>query len=244
MQRLGSKKRLAPKLWETIVKHVPITDETYFVDLFCGGCGMASYVPLKNKIANDKSKPLIAYLRKIVKDTSWLPKENNITKEEYEHMRENQHLYPLYQLGYVGNNYSFNGQYFQGFANYKNNANIALRAYKSAVKDAEALKNVKIYNRDYKNVPIPPKSIVYCDIPYKGTAKYNDIDEEFDYDEFYRYVKKLRKQGHYVFISEYTTEVPNGIVEIGQYKRKSNMRNSGKSRTGRKFAEYKRRKKK
>lgn len=44
---LGSKKRFAKKLWDLIKKEVPITENTYFVDLFCGGCGMISQVPLK-----------------------------------------------------------------------------------------------------------------------------------------------------------------------------------------------------
>ena len=50
----------------------------------------------------------------------------------------------------------------------------------------------------YRDVSIKPNSVVYCDIPYKETAKYNDI--EFDYDEFYEWCLSQREP---VFISEY-----------------------------------------
>ena len=236
---MGSKKRLAKQLWDTIKKNVKVNKNTCFVDLFCGGCGMVSQVPLKNRIANDLSTPLISYLKRIVKDTSWMPTENFLSKEKYNYIKRNQHLYDPSFLGYIGYNFSYAGSYFQGFCE-KDNAksNLALRTLKTAKKDAETLKGVEFFNTDYRNVPIPPKSIVYCDIPYKGTAKYNAIEGEFDYDAFFEYVKKLRADGHYVFISEYSDEVPEGVIEVGAFERKSNMRNGGKSRLGKKFGKY------
>lgn len=50
----------------------------------------------------------------------------------------------------------------------------------------------------YDQIDIKPNSVVYCDIPYKATAKYNE--NEFDYDRFYDW---CLKQTQPVFISEY-----------------------------------------
>lgn len=55
-------------------------------------------------------------------------------------------------------------------------------------------------NLDYKNVKIKPNSVIYCDIPYKGTADYGST---FNYDEFFNLVDS---QENPVFISEYNID--------------------------------------
>lgn len=50
----------------------------------------------------------------------------------------------------------------------------------------------------YYDVEIKPNSVIYCDIPYRATAKYNEV--EFDYDKFYDW---CLKQTQPLFISEY-----------------------------------------
>ena len=49
----------------------------------------------------------------------------------------------------------------------------------------------------YKNVKIEPDSVIYCDIPYRGTAEYIG---GFNHDEFYDWCEK---QTELVIISEY-----------------------------------------
>lgn len=227
---LGSKKRLASKLWETIKANVPITEDTHFVDLFCGGCGMVSQIPLKNRIANDLSTPLIAYLKKIQEDVEWMPKESFLTKEKYNYIKKHKELYKDFFLGYIGYNFSFGGSYFQGFRKEQGYSH-ALSTYKTAKKDSETLKDVKFYNMDYRDVPIPPHSIVYCDIPYRDTVGYNAV-ESFDYEAFYEYARKLKEQGHYVFISEFDQDMPKDFKLVGTYERKSNLKKIGKNRKG------------
>jgi hypothetical protein len=55
----------------------------------------------------------------------------------------------------------------------------------------------------YDQVDIKPNSVIYCDIPYKATAKYNDVD--FDYEKFYDW---CLQQTQPIFISEY--DMPSG----------------------------------
>lgn len=65
------------------------------------------------------------------------------------------------------------------------------------------LDNITFLNDDYRNVPIPDGSIIYCDIPYRNTGTYNKA-EYFDYDAFYDWCVKKKEEGNDVFISEYS----------------------------------------
>lgn len=62
----------------------------------------------------------------------------------------------------------------------------------------EQLQRLQFYSLDYREVPIKENSIVYCDIPYRGTADYN---AEFNHKEFYDWAATLP---HPVYISEYS----------------------------------------
>jgi hypothetical protein len=59
--------------------------------------------------------------------------------------------------------------------------------------------NIIISNKSYEDVDLPSNTVVYCDIPYKNTHKYND--NVFDYDSFYSWAFN---NSHPVFISEYS----------------------------------------
>lgn len=235
---LGSKNRLAKDYWEVVKKNVPITEDTYFVDLFCGGCGMIKNVPLKNRIANDLSKPLIAYLRKLQEGTEWIPKDScefNLTRQKYEYIKHHKDEYKDYFLGYVGYTLSFNGSYFQGYMNPTEQLKDHVkRSYKTAVKDNKLIQGIQFYNRDYEDVPIPPKSIIFCDIPYKNTKGYDAVGSDFDYDRFFRYVSKLKDEGHYVFVCEYTDKVPENFMVVGEFKRANAMSVVGTNNLGKK----------
>ena len=54
---------------------------------------------------------------------------------------------------------------------------------------------------DYREVKIEPDSVVYCDIPYEGTADYG----EFSHKEFFDWAAS---QSVPVFISEYEIKDP------------------------------------
>ena len=51
----------------------------------------------------------------------------------------------------------------------------------------------------YEQVVIPKDSVIYCDIPYEGTNKYNKA-EDFDYERFYTWAES---QTAPVFVSSY-----------------------------------------
>lgn len=66
----------------------------------------------------------------------------------------------------------------------------------------ERLPNLNFYSMDYRNVPIKPNSIVYCDIPYKNTEGYG---VEFNHKEFYDWAAS---RDFPVYISEYSCDDP------------------------------------
>lgn len=60
---------------------------------------------------------------------------------------------------------------------------------------------IEFYSTDYQAVPIPDNSVIYCDIPYKNTAKYQAHKKSnFDYDRFYDWAERQEVP---IFISEY-----------------------------------------
>ena len=74
----------------------------------------------------------------------------------------------------------------------------------------ERLESLERFNMDYADVPIPPNSVIYCDIPYKGTNAYGkDKNNSFDYERFYSWAES---QTQPIIISEYS--MPEDRFEI------------------------------
>lgn len=67
---------------------------------------------------------------------------------------------------------------------------------------------------DYRNVPILPDSVIYCDPPYKSTCGYGI---NFDHEAFYDWCEK---QTSLVLISEYWMP-EDRFVCIAEFERKS-----------------------
>lgn len=79
---------------------------------------------------------------------------------------------------------------------------------------------IDFYSTDYQNVPIPQNSVIYCDIPYKDTGKYQRYKKiEFDYERFYDWAER---QSQPIFISEY--QMPEDrFTAIAEIKRTGTM---------------------
>ena len=75
----------------------------------------------------------------------------------------------------------------------------------------ERLESLEITNLSYNQVEYNPiGSVLYCDIPYKGTGKYQN---ELDYNEFYQWVRDCPIP---VFISEYS--MPDDFQEVASFE--------------------------
>ena len=61
---------------------------------------------------------------------------------------------------------------------------------------------MELTNLDYRKVIIKPNSVIYCDIPYQGTADYGNT---FSHKDFFNWA---HEQKNPVFISEYDIKDP------------------------------------
>lgn len=78
----------------------------------------------------------------------------------------------------------------------------------------QSLERLQSLCKSYDEIEIKPNSIIYCDIPYKGTDGYNGID--FDHEAFYDWCKK---QTELCFISSY--EMPEDFIPIAEFPHRS-----------------------
>ena len=70
----------------------------------------------------------------------------------------------------------------------------------------QRLQSLQSYSTDYSEIQIPENSVVYCDIPYRGTDEY--VTGGFDYERFYKWALKQKN----IYISEY--QMPEPFVSV------------------------------
>ena len=197
MRYMGGKSRIAKPISEIISNNAG-ADKT-FVSLFCGAVNVESKVKGFDRIiCNDNHEYLIALLQAV--QQGYIPPDN-ISEEQYKHIRNNKDKYPKELVGFVGFGCSFGGRWFEGYARDKNR-NYCLEAKKFLLRKMETLKEAEFICGDYRNVAIPQGSVIYADPPYSNTTKYST--GEFNSNEFWEYMRKLAKAGNTVYISEQT----------------------------------------
>lgn len=212
MQYFGGKQRISKELGKFL--NSQLKENQTFVDLFCGSCNIITKIDKNRKrIANDKHKYVISMWDAFTKDKEFPSK---ITKEDYLYIKSNKDEDPAL-TGFVGFGMSFGGKWFGGFTgevskNGQDYLKCATNGVKSKVK---SLDGVEFFNKDYQDVPIPNNSLIYCDIPYKGTTPYckNEVGS-FDHESFYSWCKYMVSDGHSVFVSEYAESVPKDAVVV------------------------------
>lgn len=220
MKYMGSKARFAKEILPLILKDR--THGQWYVEPFAGGMNSICDV-WGNRIANDIHYPLIQMWRELV--GGWKPIK--ITKEEYSEIRTNQDKYPAHLVGWVGFNCSYSGKWFGGFAGETNTKTGTVRDYQSeainnVLRQVEKMKGVVFQNKPYYELELPTNSIVYCDPPYEGTTKYAN---DFDHYRFWNWVRNISKQGHTVFVSEYSA--PKDFECVWEKEAKSSLSANG-----------------
>lgn len=68
-----------------------------------------------------------------------------------------------------------------------------------SLQSLERLQSFEYTNKSYDEVEIIPNSVIYCDIPYKNTNRYNNTD--FNHEKFYDWCER---QNELVVVSEYS----------------------------------------
>ena len=86
----------------------------------------------------------------------------------------------------------------------------------------QSLQSLQSVQLDYRDVPIPDDSAVYCDPPYRGTNC--GCYEGFDFDAFDEWLSDC---GRLVVVSEYTA--PRGCVEVACRQKQCSAAANGKN---------------
>ena len=122
-----------------------------------------------------------------------------ITESEYERIKANRDVDRALS-GFAGFACSFGGRFFRGYAKDARGENYAEVGRRTLLRDMRSLRWAEIFCGDYRDVKIPPNSVIYADPPYAGTEGY--LGEKFDSAAFWEYMRKLAAAGNTVFISE------------------------------------------
>lgn len=202
---MGSKARIAKYILPIILKDRK--EGQWYVEPFCGGCNTLDKVT-GNRIGCDSNEYLIALFDAVSK--GWIPPEF-ISEGDYSRIGNNKdENMPL--TGYVGFAFSYGGKWFGGYrrdvagtsenkelkeGNEKTQSRIS---YQSITMQAEKLKGVHFIHKSYLDLNFNQPCLIYCDPPYEGTTKYKD---KFNHAEFWDWCRKMKQDGHTIFISEY-----------------------------------------
>jgi DNA adenine methylase len=202
MKYMGSKNRVAKEILPIILKNRK--ENQFYVEPFAGGCNVIDKVK-GNRLASDKSEYLIEMWRDLTQGYMFMEK---IDKDRYDRARNEfnngvSEEFTISEIGWIGFMASYNGRFFDGGynGNYKKR-DYTKESIDNIYKQIESMKGVKFDFGNYNEINIPNNSIIYCDIPYKGTKQYS-TSKNFNHLEFWQWCRDMSEKGHKVFISEY-----------------------------------------
>lgn len=213
MRYTGNKNRIAKYILPIMLEHR--TEDMVWVEPFVGGANMIDKVEGK-RMGSDFNKHLIVFWESV--QMGWLP-PIRISKDEYLEIKKHPNRDSKMTI-WAGICCSYGGKWFGGFLNdyqeSKRNKSGKLpnhqdEARRGLLKQIPNIASVKFTCSDYKNLDIPPNSLIYCDPPYKGTVKYN---KDVNHDDFWQWCRDKANEGHKVFISEYNA--PNDFECVWQ----------------------------
>lgn len=211
----GSKRRIKKYILPIMLKDRK--PNQYFVEPFVGGGNSIEDVP-NPRMANDIDKYLIALYKALLDGRKF---EVGCTKEFYDEQkkiyRSNTDECDMALVGWIGATCSFGGKSYNGgyckpaYSKDASGRNRHDEVARNAMKQLPKLQGIEFYSSDYKDLEIPNNSIIYCDIPYKGTTKYSK-GKGFNYEEFYDWCRLKHEQGHKIYVSEY--DMPDDFVQV------------------------------
>ena len=147
----------------------------------------------------------------------WTPPDA-VTEEQYADLKARKPLEPI--TAFVGFGCSFGGKWFGGYARDGRGHNYAGIAARSVAKKAAGFGAATLTCGPYDVVTIPPNAVIYCDPPYAETTD-GYATARFDSELFWSRVRNAERNGHPVFVSEYTA--PSDFDVVAEFKKKVTM---------------------
>ena len=209
MKYMGSKNRIAKFILPIMLKEANGKQITTWVEPFVGGANMIDKVPNTfERIGYDINSYLIEAVISIRDCIKELPRNNNdFTESDYKSLRKSDNYK---HKGYAGFGFSYSGKWLGGWRrDGAGKRDYVEESYKNAKKQNPLLQNITFECDSYSNIRFKEKSLIYCDPPYESTTKYKD---NFNHEDFWEWCRKVAKEGHSVFISEYNA--PNDFKSV------------------------------
>lgn len=217
MKYMWSKNRIAKYLLPIILKDRK--EWQWYVEPFVWGANMIDKVEW-NRIGADVNLFLIELLKWMQRDEFITP---YISEDKFYEVKRDIDGYPKWYVWLAWFQLSFWAMWFWSYRRDKEwKRDYANETIKNIEKQKVKIKWIKFINSSYKDLGIPKESIIYCDIPYKHTAKYKWV-EEFDYEHFYNWCREKKKEWHTIFISEYN--MPDDFTCVWQQEIVNNLNN-------------------
>lgn len=210
---MGSKNRIAKEILPIMLSlRKP---NQWWVEPFVGGGNMIDKVT-GNRLGADANHYAIEALTAIRDNVNELPKNNKeFTEVDYKELRKSDN----YKFkGYAGFSFSFGSKWLGGWSRCKKNRDYVKDAYNNAICQSPLLQGVKLVVSSYLDLEIPDNSLIYCDPPYEGTAKYK---ADINHSVFWQWCRDKVKQGHTLFVSEYNA--PDDFVCVWEREINNNL---------------------
>ena len=191
----GGKQRLGKRIAKAITDNVDLSKVKGYCEPFCGMLGVYRHVPTnfcKYK-AGDLNLSVIKMWEAAQK--GWVP-PTQVDKETFDRLKRED---DSAMKGFVGHQFSFGGQFLQGFYNRSSS-----KASKRVCEIGKELKKVKFYHGRYTQFSDLEGFIIYCDPPYLGTeCRYSEKWGKESDKQFWEWCKTMAKKNE-VFVSGYS----------------------------------------
>lgn len=231
MKYMGSKSRFVKEILPIILKDR--TSDQWYVEPFAGGMNVICEVS-GNRLANDINRYLISMWKCLTNGFSY---PSVLNKDFYDSVRREYNnktndYFDDCLIGWVGFMASANGRFFEGgYSGTSKTKTGLIRDYiKESISNIEKqipkMIGVVFENSKYNELYIPKQSIIYCDIPYKGTKQYS-FSKDFNHDEFWMWCREMKALGHTIFVSEYNA--PDDFECVWSKEVKSSLSANGVS---------------
>jgi DNA adenine methylase len=232
----GGKARIGAELYD-VMKHIESDlgwKSREFFEPFCGMLSVGIHAARDGRtvIACDMNKDLMLMWEALQK--GWMPRQNYISKADYNRLRENKKSSPV--KGFFGVCCAFGGIYLNNYRIQKHKgANNSIVQFKDSLKKdyLPYLKNVMfVPARSYDQFEGMKGVTIYADPPYLNNT-YKGLNKLFNFDHkhFWNVMRKWSKN-NLVFVSEYVA--PADFVCVWE-KTVSISHTSSKKRTEKLF---------
>ena len=212
MKYMGSKARIAKDIAPIINKLIIDNNINTYIEPFVGGCNMIEHIKCSNKIGSDNNDYLISMWKDL--QDGWNP-PTEMSKNMYLDIKNNKDKYKPSLVAIAGFCATYNAKWFGGYAGivktkigtYRNYYDEAIR---NIQKQVPKIKDVDFRYGDYKQYTNVSNTLIYCDIPYKGTTQYG-TNKNFNHDDFWEWVR-IMSIDNIILVSEYNA--PNDFKYI------------------------------